>query len=104
MLVVLNLIKQSLSINCEKKFAVGDENIREKIEKRISEGKQKEIGCFDTSTVTNMDKLFKDKYSFNGDLSSWDVSKVTRTYVSYINAVISFVLIDLSSIFFSCLT
>ena len=104
MLIILNLIKQSLGINCKETFVVKDVTIKKEIEKRINEGKEKEIGCFDTSTVTNMQLLFSDKDSFNGDLSSWDVSMVVRMNVSYINAVIYFVRIDLSFIYITCLT
>ena len=40
------------------------------------------IRCFDTSKVTNMEGLFKNT-GINADLSSWDVSSVTKMDVSY---------------------
>ena len=39
------------------------------------------IRCFDTSKVTNMNKLFI-YTEINADLSSWDVSSVTKMNVS----------------------
>ena len=39
-------------------------------------------GKWDVSSVTNMDLLFYNKASFNGELSNWDVSSVTdMTYI-----------------------
>ena len=35
------------------------------------------IDTWDTSKVTNMDKLFENFSDFNGDISNWDVSNVT---------------------------
>ncbi len=35
------------------------------------------LNSIDTSTVTNMKELFKDKDTFNGDISRWNVSQVT---------------------------
>ena len=40
------------------------------------------IRCFDTSKVTNMERLFKDT-GINADLSSWDVSSITTMDVRY---------------------
>ena len=36
------------------------------------------IGDWDVSRVTDMSGLFKDKNSFNDDISRWDVSNVTN--------------------------
>jgi surface protein len=36
-----------------------------------------DISSWDVSSVTNMDVMFRSAQSFNGDLSSWDVSSVT---------------------------
>ena len=36
------------------------------------------ISGWDTSLVTNMSELFKDKRNFNGDISQWNVSNVTN--------------------------
>jgi len=50
--------------------------IRKLIEERGNEGDFNDI---DTSQLTNMDYIFKDKFPlFNGDISEWDVSNVTR--------------------------
>ena len=35
------------------------------------------IDSWDVSDVTNMERLFQNKYSFNADLSKWNVSRVT---------------------------
>merc|ERR1719454_1235319 len=36
-----------------------------------------DLSKWDVSKVTNMHSMFADATSFNGDLSKWDVSKVT---------------------------
>ena len=33
---------------------------------------------WDVSTITDMSELFKDKTSFNSNISNWDVSNVTN--------------------------
>ena len=48
--------------------------------------------------------MFSQSSSFNGDVSSWNVARVENMRVSYISAVISFVRIDLSFIYFTCFT
>ncbi|VVU95080.1 Mycoplasma protein of unknown function, DUF285 [seawater metagenome] len=37
-----------------------------------------DISSWDVSRVTNMSELFKNATNFNGDISSWDVSSVTK--------------------------
>ena len=44
---------------------------------------------WDVSQVTNMIYAFKDKYDFNGDISSWDVSSVT-VFIGMFSAATSF--------------
>ena len=41
---------------------------------------------WDVSDVTNMSQAFKDKTTFNGDISDWNVSSVTRTYRMFLEA------------------
>ena len=42
------------------------------------EKKYGHISTWDTSEITDMSKLFKDKHKFNDDISNWDVSNVTN--------------------------
>ena len=37
-----------------------------------------DISTWDVSKVTNMSYMFEHCYKFNQDISSWDVSKVTK--------------------------
>ena len=37
-----------------------------------------DLSSWDVSSVTNMESMFQDATSFNGDISSWDVSNVTN--------------------------
>ena len=48
--------------------------LEELIEERGNDGDFNDI---DTSKITDMSGLFKDKYDFNGDISLWDTSNVT---------------------------
>jgi len=41
---------------------------------------------WDVSQVTDMTVAFKNKYDFNGDISSWDVSKVTNMSFMFMGA------------------
>ena len=41
------------------------------------EKKYGDISEWDTSEITDMSRLFKDKHKFNDDISNWDVSNVT---------------------------
>ena len=41
---------------------------------------------WDVSAVTDMEEAFKDKDTFNADLSSWDVSSVTNMYAMFYGA------------------
>ena len=54
--------------------------LTELMEKLIKErGQNGDFNDIDTSALTNMDYIFKDKFPlFNGDISEWDVSNVTR--------------------------
>jgi len=45
-----------------------------------------DISTWDTSEITDMSKLFKDKPRFNGDISNWDVSNVTNMQEMFYNA------------------
>jgi hypothetical protein len=38
-----------------------------------------DLGSWDVSTVTNMEKMFSGVTTFNSELNSWDVSNVTNT-------------------------
>ena len=44
------------------------------------------INCWDTSSVTDMNRMFQDAASFNGDISSWDTSSVTDMGAMFIGA------------------
>ncbi|MBF9040870.1 BspA family leucine-rich repeat surface protein [Rhodobacterales bacterium LSUCC0387] len=41
---------------------------------------------WDTSQVTDMDSAFKDRTTFNGDISAWNVSSVTNFYLMFYKA------------------
>jgi surface protein len=45
-----------------------------------------DISTWDTSKITDMSKLFKEKRNFNGDISNWDVSNVTNMQEMFYNA------------------
>ena len=51
------------------------------------------ITAWDVTRVTNMENLFRDKTSFNADISSWDTSQVTTMYYMW---VLIFHLIDIT--------
>ena len=63
--------------NYQPKYAF---ELTELMEKLIKErGNNGDFNDIDTSKLTNMDYIFKDKFPlFNGDISGWDVSNVTR--------------------------
>jgi surface protein len=42
--------------------------------------KDKHISDFNTTGITDMSNMFKEKYTFNQDLSKWDTSAVTNMY------------------------
>ena len=71
-------------------MVVDNNNIREHIENIIKDdnedyksGGELDIAYWDTSRVTNMNKLFYES-KFNGDISRWDVSNVTdMSYMFY---------------------
>ena len=46
----------------------------------IAKSKYGDISEWDTSAVTSMEGLFKDKKEFNQDISQWDVSNVTTIH------------------------
>ena len=56
-----------------KKYIVVDEQA---LRTRVTNGS--DVSCVCTSKVTNMSLLFKDKTTFNGDMSSWDTSNVVN--------------------------
>ena len=45
-----------------------------------------DLSCVCTTQITNMSNLFKDKHSFNDDISNWDVSNVTNMNYMFKNA------------------
>ena len=51
-----------------------------------SDLKNKKIGDWDVSNVTNMRELFKDRELFNDDISGWNVSQVTDMSYMFLNA------------------
>lgn len=42
---------------------------------------------WDTSNITNMERMFSNSYTFNGDIGSWDTSSVTNMYLMFNNAL-----------------
>ena len=42
-----------------------------------------DLSSWDVSSVTNMTNMFSYATSFNGDISSWDVSSVTNMRVCF---------------------
>lgn len=68
-----------------------NENINDVIDKYIDKDEDTintygNISSWNTSKVTNMDNLFKNKLEFNEDISSWDVSNVTSMTSMFHNA------------------
>ena len=62
-----------------------DRDIYDAVEKWYNDRTEAEkiyghISNWDTSQVTNMARLFKDKSNFDDDISKWDVSNVTNMY------------------------
>merc|ERR1719460_2812189 len=45
-----------------------------------------DISNWDVSRVTNMGDMFRSASSFNGDLSKWDVSRTTSMYAMFYSA------------------
>ena len=76
----LSPTRQITQSPCPDSVVLNDNNANDKL---TDNSVNKEvIRCFDTSKVTNMERLFKDT-GINADLSSWDVSSVTNMAVSY---------------------
>jgi surface protein len=46
------------------------------------------LSNWNTSKVTDMDRMFSFAYSFNKNIGSWDVSKVTNMYGMFQYAII----------------
>jgi len=72
-------------------FLADDRTIPEAVELFCSNSviaieKYGEIETWNTSLVTNMRGLFRDKSDFNEDISSWDVSKVTNMSYMFASA------------------
>jgi len=72
--------RQITQSTCPDSVVLNDNNAEDELSD-ISVTKEV-IRCFDTSQMTNMERLFKDT-GINADLSSWDVSSVTTMDVSY---------------------
>ena len=75
-------------------FKFNDETLKTAVnewckDKTTAEAKYSDISNWDTSSVTNMRSLFKDKRNFNDDISKWDVSNVTDM-TSMFNSVWAF--------------
>ena len=54
----------------------------------IAEAKYGHISNWDTTEVTDMNKLFLDAHTFNEPLNNWDVSKVTNMHAMFDNAYV----------------
>ncbi len=76
------------------KIIATDETIREIVLKEIEqEGEFADLNHIDVSNVTDMSKLFSRSFDgemffkpFNGDISKWDVSKVTDMHSMFFKA------------------
>ena len=86
-----NYIQEKLIIKKSsnyKYFPQTKEELQDIIKKRIkTEGNEVDLNDIDVSQITDMSNLFKNLYSFNGDISKWDVSNVE----------------NMSNIFFGCI-
>ena len=71
--------RQITESHCPDSVVLNDKIAKEKLTDNYVN--KEVIRCFDTSKVTNMNQLFSYK-NINDDLSSWDVSSVTRMNVS----------------------
>ena len=68
-----------VTVNGKNIITATDANIQTTVNTEI--GKLGNTGNFnhiDVGAVTNMQELFRDKSTFNGDISKWDVSKATN--------------------------
>ena len=77
-----------VTVNGKDIITATDANIQTTVNSEI--GKLGNTGNFnhiDVSSITNMQNLFKDKTTFNGDISKWNVSKVTNMSNMFRNAV-----------------
>ena len=73
----LNIKKTSYNYNY---FPDTKEELQEIIKQRINkEGYEVDLNDIDTSNITDMSYLFFNS-NFNGDISTWDVSKVTNMH------------------------
>lgn len=45
-----------------------------------------DLSRLDVSGISNMNRVFSDKFTFNGDISRWDVSSVTTMSAMFHNA------------------
>ena len=82
--LVINSLQEKLVIKKSNKyynyFPETREELKEIIEKRIKEeGNEVDLNDIDTSKITDMSYLFA-YTNFNGDISAWDVSKVTNMH------------------------
>ena len=70
--------KVKVTVNGKDIIKAKDSNIKSIVNTEINKlGNTANFNHIDVSSVTNMKELFKEKKSFNGDITKWDVSKVT---------------------------
>ena len=60
--------------------------LKEKVDAEIARDANVNLNYLETCNVKNMSNLFKDKTTFNGDISQWDVSQVTTMHWMFNNA------------------
>ncbi len=52
----------------------------------ILQGNGADLNCIDTSAITDMSSIFKNSSHFNGDISKWNVSKVSNMAYMFANS------------------
>ena len=92
---ITTYITEALRIKSGAKIAAGPnykyhpktkEELQELLKQLIEErGNKGDFNDIDTSKITDMSELFKDKKDFNGDISNWDVSKVENMEGMFFN-------------------
>jgi len=81
-MIEFTLILSSIILTTVNALTLDNESVRIAIAEYFSNGDSSfygPISTWDTSDVTNLDRVFKLRKSFNGNISNWNTSKVTTT-------------------------